>query len=510
MANEHAGIDAFGRIESRGIDYIPEDERHSSPRNMFWMLAGAQLCFTLFVWGWLPIVFGLGWWSAVGASTVGLAIGSFIVAPVAMLGPVTGTNTAVSSGAFFGVLGRLVGSLVALFIGIGALALTIWTSGAALVASAHRLFGWGNGDVALAIGFVIPSVVVVVVSVYGHANLVTVQKFAAPAVGLLILVGFIVLAPQFDSSYAGGEYLLGSYWPTWILAAVTALSAPISYAPFLNDYSRYISTKRAGRLRVARSAGLGVFAGLWVAVMFGAYAATIFTDKSLDFATGLVAISPTWYVVPLLLLGVVGTVGQGSLALYGTGLDTSSLFPRVTRLKATLAVSVVGIALVYLGAFVWNAIDLVTAFITILTIISAPWVAIIIIGYIAVRADFAPLDLQVFVQRRSGGRYWYTGGWNIVAMVAWIVAVVVGLLCTQTSLFVGPWANAAGGVDLSFVSSFFTGALLYGIAVAVDPAIADVRRRRGGESYRGDAVPSEVALPDDIDGSSPLSDPVHP
>ncbi|SFK98363.1 purine-cytosine permease family protein [Geodermatophilus ruber] len=505
MVNAVEGVDEVGRIETRGIDHIPENERHSTPRNLFTVLSGAQLCFALFVFGWLPIVYGLGWWSAVSAITVGLLIGSLLLGLVSLLGPGTGTNTAVSSGAVFGVLGRLVGSLVALFIAIGAYALTIWTGGQAVAASAERLFGWGGGDVGLAISYLLPAVVTIVMAIYGHANLVRVHKVVAPSMAVLIVVGFVVLGPQFDASYQGGAYILGSFGPTWVLAMLTALAAPLSYAPFVNDYSRYISERRFSRRRIATAGGVGIFVGLWIALIFGAYAASIFTDPSTDFTLGLVGISPTWYVLPLLVIGLFGTVGQGSMAIYGTGLDTSSLFPRLSRVPATVIVSAAGLALVYLGSFVWNALPLVSTFISLLSIITAPWVAIMLIGYFRNRGEYTPEDLQVFTERRRGGRYWYSGGWNPVAMVAWSIAVVVGLLFSANSIYVGAWSQVAGGVDLSFISSLALGGLIYGVAVAVDPGVAAVRRPRPVDSSHppvpgsaGDALPTPP-----LEGSTP-------
>lgn len=450
------------RVETHGIDYIPESERSSSPRNVFTVLLGAQLCFTLFIWGWLPITYGLGWWSTVTASVVGLAIGSILIAPVALFGPKTGTNTAVSSGAFFGVRGRLVGSVVALFTAIGAYALTIWTSGQAVVAAAHRLFGWSDGPAALAVGYAVITLVTVVVALYGHGGVVAVQNYAAPAMGLVILCGFFVLAPDFDPSYAGGAYILGSFWPTWLLAVVTAISASLSYAPFVNDYTRYLSGRNGGK-RAAAAAGLGIFVGLLIAVLFGAYAATIFTDPATDVTFGIVGISPTWFLLPLIIIGVVGSFGQGTMVLYGTGLNVLAMFPKLSRLSATLIVSAISVALVYLGAFAWNAVTAVSAFITILVVITAPLVSILMIGYVAAHGEFAPMDLQVFAN--GGGRYWFSGGWNPVALGSWCIGVICGLLFVNTTIYTGPLAGAAGGIDLSFLVGLLVGALLYGGAL---------------------------------------------
>jgi hypothetical protein len=68
------GVDAIGRVETRGIDQIPDVERNSNPRNMAAAFASVQFSFVIIVFGGLPIIWGLGWWSTMTAVTVGVAI----------------------------------------------------------------------------------------------------------------------------------------------------------------------------------------------------------------------------------------------------------------------------------------------------------------------------------------------------------------------------------------------------------------------------------------------------
>lgn len=462
------GVDEVGRIETRGVDYIPPEERNSTPRETGIVFFGAQMCFGIIVLGSLPIVFGLGWWSAFWAITIGTAVGTLLFGPVAALGPRTGTNSAVSSGAFFGVVGRVVGSVVVLFIAIGFYALAVWTGGQAVVAGGHRLFGMSEGSLELGIAFAVIGAITVVVALIGHATVVVAQKFLAPLLGVLLLVGVLLKLSDFDAGYAGGDYLLGGFWPTWILSAVTAAGLPLSYGPFANDYARYLPARLARR--GAWSASVGLFVGCWFGMMAAAYFTTMFADPTGDFVFGMVAGLPTWFAIPLVIVGLLGGCGQGAIALYGSGLDTSSLIIKLKRVSATLLISVVSLALVYLGALVWNAIDLVSAFITLLNVVTAPWLVIIIMGHFAVRARYAPDDLQVFNARRTGGVYWYTGGWNAYALAAWLPPVVVGMLLANTPpVLEGPLRNIAGGVDLSFVVSSALSFLIYGAFLLLLP-----------------------------------------
>jgi purine-cytosine permease-like protein len=118
-----------------------------------------------------------------------------------------------------------------------------------------------------------------------------------------------VFAGSFDAGYAGGEYVLGGFWPTWMLAVGVAAAGPLSYAPSLGDYSRRVSSRHSDR-RVLLAAGGGVFLGLFATTLFGAFTAVTFTHLGPSYVQDLVAAAPGWYVLPILVIGLAGGVGQ--------------------------------------------------------------------------------------------------------------------------------------------------------------------------------------------------------
>ena len=270
--------DRAGRIEETGIDYIPEAARDSRPANLAMVFFGGNLAFSVIVFGWLPITFGLSWWSTVSASAIGLAIGTLVTAPLALLGTRTGTNNTVSSGAHFGVTGRLVGSGLTLAFALAYAAIAVWTSGDALVGAAHRLVGTPTGDGALAVGYALIAIEIAVVALYGHGTVVALQRIVVPVVGVLLLLGIPAFAGGFDAGHAGGDYVLGGFWSTWMLAVTVAAAGPLSYAPSLGDYTRRISRRRFSDRRVLFAAGGGIYLGLLVTTLFGAFTAVTFID----------------------------------------------------------------------------------------------------------------------------------------------------------------------------------------------------------------------------------------
>lgn len=465
------GIDQVGRIETRGVDYIPEAERHSKPRELTAVFFGTQLCFGIIVLGYLPVSFGLGWWGSVTSTLVGLAVGSAMFAPLALLSTRTGTNSAVSSGAHFGVVGRIVGSLVGIFTAVGFYALTVWTGGQALVAGLHKLVGLPDSTAVSAVAYALIAALTLLVAIYGHANVVLANRILVPTMGLLLLVGVVVLAPKFVAAGPGAELLLGSYPATWLLSATTAASLPISYSPYVGDYTRYISARRYRPAAVMAAAGGGMFFGCAVALCFAIYVAMTFPADVTDWVAGFVSVSPTAFTAAIVIIALIGSCAQAALCVYGTGLDTSSIFPRLKRVPATLLIGAAGTVLVYIGAFVYNLVAAATAFLILLLVVTAPWLVINLLGYAFSRGRYYTQDLQVFnlQPRIAGGAYWFTRGWNIAGMAAWLVATVIGMMFVNTTLFIGPWANAAGGIDLSFISAAVIGGVLYAILAHAIP-----------------------------------------
>lgn len=464
--------DEVGHIETRGVDYIPEVERHSRPRELTSVFFGTQLCFGIIVLGFIPVSFGLGWWGSITSTLIGLAVGSAMFAPLALLSTRTGTNSAVSSGAHFGVVGRIVGSIVGIFTAVGFYALTVWTGGTALVEGLGKLFEMPTGTVELAVAYAIIGAATLLVAVYGHANVVLANRILVPVMSVLLIIGVLMLIPHFSAQPAASGTFLPSYTATWLLSATTAASLPISYSPYVGDYTRYVSAKRWTAKRVMVSTFVGMFVGTAVALCFAIYVAMAFPSGVTDWVKGFVDVVPTGYTVGIVVIALIGSCAQGALCVYGTGLDTSSIIPSLKRVPATLLIGLAGIVLVYVGAFLYDLVSAASAFLVILLVVTAPWLVINVMGYLYSKGNYYPRDLQVFNMhpRITGGAYWFNRGWNPAGMLAWIPATVIGMMFVNTPLFKGPWSNVAGGVDLSFASAAVIGAVLYAVLVRIMPS----------------------------------------
>jgi purine-cytosine permease-like protein len=346
--------------------------------------------------------------------------------------------------------------------GIGFYALTIWAGGTILVGAGHRLLNTPDTTAMYVVAYAALGVIAVLLAVWGHASLVAANKwFVIPVSGLVMLIGFIVLADKFDTGYGGGQYLLGSFGATWWLSTVVC-GGSVTLVLFVNDWTRRIDPRKwRAPSRLAIVSG-GAFGGAAVALLFGAFCATLFAPGATSWGQGFAEVAPAGYLaVFAIIVALGGTMVHGTVDLYSGGLDLASLVLRLKRVPATLLISIAGQIVVVLATLVWNAQSSLTAYITLLTVACTAWAAVLITGHLAVRGRYNVDDLQVLNRRERGGVYWYRGGWNIWATVCWAVGTAVGAMFTATDWFVGPLSDAFGGVDISWILGGAIAAVMY-------------------------------------------------
>ncbi|MEU3611887.1 cytosine permease [Streptomyces sp. NPDC006872] len=489
-------------VETHGVDRIPDAERTATPLDLFRLAFGGANTFSTCVLGAFPILFGLSFWQGLAATLLGVVVGALILCPMAVFGPVNGTNNAVSSSAHLGVHGRVVGSFLSLLTAIAFFSISVWSSGDALVGGAHRLFGLSRSDLTYAVAYALFAGLVLAVCVYGFRFMLFVNKVAVTSATLLFLLGAIAFAGDFDPSYAGvftdsaDAATDALFWPSFFGAALIVLSNPVSFGAFLGDWSRYIPATTPRR-RVIGAAFLSQIATL-LPFLFGLTTASIIATKvpeyvdpaAPDFVGGLLAISPTWFFLPVCLLALIGGMSTGTTSLYGTGLDFSSVFPRLSRVQATVLVGVLSIVFIFVGRFGLDLVQSISTFATMIITCTTPWMVVMMLGFYTRRGWYDPEALQVFNHRQRGGRYWFAHGWNWRGMTAWWVSAVLGVLFTNIpGQFVGPLGDLANGIDIGLPLSLAVAAVLYLTLLRIFPEPRAVYGPQGPRLARTVDVP---------------------
>ncbi len=480
--NQHA----ITRIETFGVEQIPDHERHARPLDLFRLIFGGANTFATAVLGSFPVIFGLSFQAGAWAILLGVLVGSIILAPMGLFGALNGTNNAVSSGAHFGVHGRIVGSFLSLLTAIAFFSLSVWSSGDALVGGAKRLVGLPETDLSLGLAYGLFASLVLIVCIYGFRFMLWVNKIAVWAASLLFLLGLFAFAGPFDAAYAGSVQLgQPGFWAAFIGAALLAMSNPVSFGAFLGDWSRYIP-RQASQQRIMLAV-IGAQAATLIPFFFGLSTATIVALQAPDYIAsynyvgGLLAVSPAWFFLPVCLIAVIGGMSTGTTALYGTGLDMSSVLPRLlSRVQATLLIGMLSIAFIFIGRFAFNLVQSVSTFAVLIITCTSPWMVIMILGLLVRRGFYHADDLQVFTRGQRGGAYWFHNGWNWRGMGAWVPSALVGLgFVNLPGQFVGPLGELAGGIDISLPITLGLAGVLYLILLLLFPEPALVYGPRG-------------------------------
>jgi purine-cytosine permease-like protein len=346
--------------------------------------------------------------------------------------------------------------------------ISVWSSGDAVVGAARRLFGIHETNLTFAIAYAAFALAVLAVSIYGFRLMLLVTKIAVVAASALFIVGFYAFYPAFDAHFAGAGLAWGEprFWAAFVGATLVALANPISYGAFLGDWTRYLPRDTNRRRLMAASIlaqllTLGPFLFGLVTTSIIARLAPQYLEQ-VDYTGGLLTIAPHAFFLPLFALALTSGMSTGVTALYGTGLDFSSVFPQLTRPQATLLIGVIACALIFVGRFGFNLVDAITTFISLIVVTTTPWMVVMIIGYFVRRGYYLPEAMQVFNRGQEGGPYWFVGGWNIAGMAAWLLSAALALLMVNMpGHFVGSLGNIAGGIDVSLLAALCLPALLY-------------------------------------------------
>lgn len=434
-------------VEKRSIDFIPESERYGKPASLFYIWFGANMNITTIASGVLPVMLGLNlFWSAL-AIILGSLIGAIFMASHSAQGPKLGIPQMIQSRAQFGVIGAVLPLLFVMLIYLG-----FFVSNTLLAAQAidsvSPLGADGNIYLISALCFV--------VALYGYRLIHRLQKLLSL---LSILVFCVATLLALGLPVPPGQWApLGFSLPKFLAAVSIAVTWQLSYAPYVADYSRYLpSSTPMTRVFWFSYAGT-VAGGAWMMILGAILSVAIggFSDNVGSHVAGLFGAG----AVLLFVFIVYGQVAINVFNLYGAFMSTVTVIEPFSRLRVTprarglfmLVISVIATALCTISqadfiAFFLNFIFFMSYFLI-------PWTAINLVDYYCLRkGDYSVPDIFDL-----NGRY---GRVNGVACGSFVLAILLEVPFMNTTMYVGPVANALDGIDLAWVVGLLVPALTY-------------------------------------------------
>ncbi|GAA4835988.1 cytosine permease [Saccharopolyspora rosea] len=454
VPNGSPTTDRAGKIETRGIEHIPEAERHGRPRELFTVWAAANVNYLSLVVGGTLVLMGLSLWQSFAVIVVGNLFW-VLVGLLAVSGPASGTPSEVVMRAQYGIRGNRVNiAITGWAVCVCYVALNMAAAAIAAFSLVSKAGVVPNTGVKILVVVAIAAVTLTI-GVYGHATIV---KLYAP-ITVVLAVAFAVVAVCVVAharwNYAPPAPLHGSALWAAVLGGISLMaSGPLSYTNSA-DFSRYLPSATSAKAVLGWTALGGFLPGV-VVTSLGALAATV-VDMS-DPQTGLESILPAWFrpVFPLAL--VLGTIALNAMTTYSSGLALQAMGVRIRRSLSVLVDGTLGVALTLYALLVSDFLDTVSNVLQLTVVLLGPSTAIYAADILLRRNRYHGPELA---DETPDGPFWYTRGVNPAGVTALLVGAAAALLCVDTHLYTGPLARAMGGVDLSLPVGMGIAAALY-------------------------------------------------
>ncbi len=433
-------------VEPGGAEFIPLNERHGQPLQLFWTWTSPNFEFATVFVGVIGVAFfGLNFWQATLALVIGTALGSVTHGLLSAQGPSHGVPQMVISRLGFGYWGNVLpAGLNAITAGIGWFAVNSVSGTFALNTLTH---------LPKALCLVIIVLAQIVIAFFGHNLVHAFERYAFPILAIIFLIAVCWIFAKSSPgapSHGGG---IGGF----LLTLGAAFGYAVGWNPYASDYTRYFRPATS-KLAIAFWAGAGVFVSCVLLEVAGAASATV---------TGIGAINanptgaftghlPTALADLTLLAIALGAVAANVLNIYSGALSFTAMGVRLPlalrRAIVALVFGVIGFIVALTGLN-----DAGTKYENFLLVIAywiAPWLAVMFCDqFLRRRQDPRQLEALLFNKK-------YANWAGPVSMLIGVVASIV-LFSNQTE-YVGVVPTHVPSVgDLTFEAGFVITAVIY-------------------------------------------------
>lgn len=453
-------------VETIGIEIVADSERKGQPRQLFWPWFGANVSVFGLSYGSFGLYFGVSFWQALVAGTLGIVASFLLCGFVALAGKRGSAPTMVLSRAAFGVRGNRVPAALSWVLTVGwETALTILATLA--TATVFDELGWSSGTATKVIALVVVAALIIAGGFAGFDVIMRMQTVITIVTGVLTVVYLVVVSGNID--WGTVSALPAGHWQPVVGCFVLFLTGfGISWVNAAADYSRYLPRRSSGGGVIGWTTVGGALAPVLLLV-FGLLLAgsspTLRTKIGEDPVGALAGLLDTWALVPFLIVAVLGLVGGAVLDIYSSGLALLAAGVRLPRPVAALVDGVVMVVgSIYVVFFADDFVGQFQGFLITLGVPIAGWCGVMLADLVLRRRDY---DADALFD--AGGRYGDVRSLPMVALVAgtalgWglVTNTMADWLTWQGYLLdpfglggkQGDWAGAGLGVLVSLAVGF--------------------------------------------------------
>ena len=214
--------------------------------------------------------------------------------------------------------------------------------------------------------------------------------------------------------------------------------------------------------------GIANFVMMSVGILLGTFvSASAFSSNPV---MAIAKAVPSWAAVPFLLAVVVGDITANYLNAYSSGMSFLSMGIKLPRYWAVVVDGLICTVLaVYALFFSSDFVTYFQNFLDVMIVVIGPWATIFLVHHRLTKGRYDAAGLS---ENGRGFAYWYTGGMNWRALVAFVIGVVATVFTMNGALWASPLTkDLFGGADLTaFAAPIVTGIVYYLLAAGSQPA----------------------------------------
>lgn len=475
---------AESAIETRGIEPVPDHERHGRVRELFPTWVAANISVLLLTMGAALVVFNaLNFWQVLIVAACAALVSFGLVGVLSVSGKWGGAPGAMLSRATFGVRGNLFPGAILWVARFGWETINAVTGAYAVLTVLDLLFGVKSNTVLIVVTLFVFVACTFLVSGMGRKALNVCNTWSTYLFGLfsVLVLGYLIMNISWDDVFSKPAGTTAM-----VIAGIGTIAAGgISWVPTGPDFTRYLPHAASGKKIVGVTvSGAGLV--MVPMVLMGAVMA-VSTPKLADApdpVSFLGDILPTWLAVPYLATAIVGMLLINSLSMYSAGFTAQTMgvkLPRAMAVSINAAISLIGglmlmlVAKSFLSSFI--------TFLILLAVSFSAWIGVYAVDMARRRVRAVRYDAEALMDTGRTSRYWYVGGFCWQAMTAWAVALIAGVCFTKCDWFTGPFASTfVGKYGLGWAATIVISAVL--MAVLPTPreeAVADAAGAAEGE-----------------------------
>jgi purine-cytosine permease-like protein len=481
---EGTGSPSVLRIEENGINVIAENERKGHPRDLFWPWFGANVSVLGLGYGSYVLSFGISFAQALVVGVIAIIFSFWLCGVIAIAGKRGSAPTMILSRAAYGVRGNRLPSAISWLLCVG------WETALTVIAvlATNTVFvrlGWGSGDGLKIVATLVIGALIIGGGVMGFDAIMRMQVIITVVTGILTIV-FIALTAKHISWHVVSHVHSGSLQATIGALVFVMTGFGLGWVNVAADYSRYLPRSSSSR-EVVWWTTFGSSIAPLILIGFGLLLAG--SSSSLASAVGadpvgaLANLLPTWFLVPFVIVAILGLVGGAVLDIYSSGLALLSAGLKIPRYAAAGVDGVIMlIGTIYIVFGKQNFLNQFEGFLITVGVLIAAWCGVFLGDMLLRKKDYVDADLF-----NSTGRY---GDFRPVPIATTLISSFIGWgLVTNTYASwltwqgyllkpfglggkAGPWQYANLGVIVALALSFVITILFTRAGVVREEALA--------------------------------------